>query len=436
MGVSKKKLLLSAFETYLRESEDSIFFKNKDLVYVAASLPFARLVGCSDIKDVVGKTDFELFEDKELARRYVEDDKRMISQGESLRSFIEPIPALEGRQRFSRTHKSLIRDDKGGVIGVYGMGRDVTREYEARLNYERERRYLLELPDDAYWAALIDVTDWKQLDMRFSSKWGGEGAVYEDIEGFASASAASVTAGDVARSFYEDFTREHIEGIFNDGIRNMEYEYLRHMPDGREAWVREDVHILVNPANRHVEALLSLHDIDEVMREKDQLLHLAEHDAMTGLLNHEATLEHIRSFLGGEGIRGTHTLFMIDIDDFKAINDTFGHRRGDDVIIGIATAIRSAFRDSDVIGRVGGDEFLALMKNVERRSAVEQKARNLVELLSRISEGELRLSGSVGAATYMGDGESLDKLFSEADAALYRAKQNGKNSYVIYDSGE
>lgn len=435
--LGNKRLLLSAFGTYLSETDDFIFIKDVNLVYIASSLPFARMVGCDGITGVAGKTDFDLFTDKNLASRYVKDDRRMLEQNKPLGPYIEPTPAREdGKPSYARTRKSLIRDRRGNVIGVYGAARDVTNEYVAQLNYERERRYLLELPEDSYWAMLIDVADWRIVEFRHGPATSSDGPDYADIDSFAESVTSSITEGSSAMHFFSRFTKSHFEDIFNDGIRNLVYKYKRHMFDGQEHWVREEIHVLINPITQHTEALLTLFNIDEQIREKNQLVHLAEHDSMTGLLNHEATMAYIKEFLSNEGAHGRHALFMIDIDNFKSINDTLGHQRGDDVIIGIATALRGAFRDSDIVGRIGGDEFLALMKNVDKFYAAEPKAISLVSILGKISAGDIKLSGSVGVTMYQGDGKSVCDLYAEADAALYRAKNNGKNCFIMANPNE
>ncbi len=429
----KHKILLSALKNYLAESDDFIFVKDENLVYVASSLPFARLVGYKNpnVESVAGKTDYDLFEDKELARRYVNDDRRMIELNAPLRSYIEPIPTKDGKQHYARTRKSPIYSRRGKIIGVYGTGRDITHEYEVQLNYERERRYLMELPAQAYWAVLVDVTDWKLAEVKNGAAGAYGVPPHTEVDAFAGFVAESITEGESARRFFTSFTRERVEQILIEGIRSLVYEYKRIMEDGEEHWVREEIRMLINPQSLHSEMLFTLFDIDEQMRERDQLMHLAEHDSMTGLLNHETTVERVSEYLTGEGADGTHALFMIDIDNFKSINDTYGHQCGDDAIVGVAAVISGEFRASDIVGRVGGDEFLVLMKNVDKYYAAEPKALCLVELMSRLKAGDTQLSGSIGIAMYNGGGKTFDSLYAEADAALYRAKQSGRNRYDI-----
>lgn len=169
-------------------------------------------------------------------------------------------------------------------------------------------------------------------------------------------------------------------------------------------------------------------------RRLDELSIRAESDSMTGLLNHAATFSHIKRYLRGEGAADTHALFMIDIDDFKQVNDTLGHQMGDAAIRGIASAIRGAFRASDIVGRVGGDEFMVLVKNVPDMGFVDKKARELVDALRfpcGAGDASAPVSASVGVAIYRGDGRGFEQIYAEADHALYRAKSAGKDRFVI-----
>ena len=100
----------------------------------------------------------------------------------------------------------------------------------------------------------------------------------------------------------------------------------------------------------------------------------------------------------------------------------------------LAKVLKNCFRDTDVVGRIGGDEFFAFMRNVSDRAAVEKKAKEMRQVIRKVCvnyEG-MDMSGSIGVSLYPRDGRSLDELYSKADQALYRAKRTGKDKYVIY----
>lgn len=165
----------------------------------------------------------------------------------------------------------------------------------------------------------------------------------------------------------------------------------------------------------------------------------AQTDALTGLLNREAAVEQISDFLSGEGYNHCHTLLIIDLDNFKSINDTFGHFEGDRVLKTLASKIKSVFRNIDIVGRFGGDEFIVLMKHTSTKNIVKRKALELnaaLEYVTGGADGSFTITGSVGITTYDGDGKTFETLYKEADEALYRAKLAGKNTYAYFkDSG-
>ena len=156
-------------------------------------------------------------------------------------------------------------------------------------------------------------------------------------------------------------------------------------------------------------------------------------DPLTKLLNKLEIQRETDAFLE-EAEEGTHVLFLIDIDNFKGINDNFGHTFGDTVIVDVANIIRSFFRNNDLTGRVGGDEFLVLMKDTTVEKAKERAA-NLGKVLCKVYTGgslHYQISASIGlAACAGGDGNTYHSLFEKADHAMYRTKQGGKNGYEV-----
>lgn len=163
-------------------------------------------------------------------------------------------------------------------------------------------------------------------------------------------------------------------------------------------------------------------------------------DMLTGLLNKDTAIRCIRDFLDsvdknchvGEKF---HALMVIDIDNFHIINDTLGHTFGDSVIQEFASDIKSSFRDTDVVGRIGGDEFIILMKNVTVKFAAKKAGklcRSLVRSYS-VHNRNICLSCSIGMAFFGKDANCFDDLYKYADIAMYTAKVNGRCSYALYD---
>ncbi len=161
---------------------------------------------------------------------------------------------------------------------------------------------------------------------------------------------------------------------------------------------------------------------------------LGQHDGLTGLYNKKMTEEQIKKQLNAEPPIKCGALMIIDVDNFKGINDTFGHLYGDAVITQLGSSLRSIFQKSDILGRVGGDEFFAFMRNYNDISVVEQKAKELcAEFCKCYEQGDAKvnISASVGIAT-TDHSTVYEDIYKYADIALYKTKSDGKNGYNIY----
>lgn len=160
----------------------------------------------------------------------------------------------------------------------------------------------------------------------------------------------------------------------------------------------------------------------------------AEKDSLTKLLNAGTTRSLCEEYLA-DAEKGC-AMIVIDVDDFKQINDRYGHMVGDHVMCCAAYTIKKLFRSGDVVGRVGGDEFLVLMKDVPNRSIAELRCSQIVKAFAEIECEQIkghRLSCSVGAAIAPEHGAEYDALFCRADKAMYRAKRAGGNRFIIED---
>lgn len=176
-------------------------------------------------------------------------------------------------------------------------------------------------------------------------------------------------------------------------------------------------------------------DITNERRQIEKLQHKAEKDALTGIYNRDAIETQIKEFLS-EKPKTMSALFMIDTDNFKHINDTFGHMTGDVVLSDMATGMKRMICGTDLAGRIGGDEFTIFMKNISSVEVAEKKAEELLKMFNLLFEQDkrgMKISCSIGISVYPNDGNTFEELYQCADKALYKAKMNGKNSYVLYD---
>ncbi|MBQ7944617.1 MAG: EAL domain-containing protein [Lachnospiraceae bacterium] len=170
-------------------------------------------------------------------------------------------------------------------------------------------------------------------------------------------------------------------------------------------------------------------DIDNDMQELSGLKKQAEHDTMTNLLNHDASLEEVgRSIKDNKG----GILFVIDVDNFKQVNDKLGHQAGDAVLIKVADTLREIFRKDDILGRFGGDEFIAFIPGSYSKKIATSKAYAMIERVSCIdTSGDVRIGCSIGIAITRSANLEVEEIFKKADDALYESKRNGKGRYTF-----
>ncbi|WP_420474521.1 EAL domain-containing protein [Noviherbaspirillum sp. ST9] len=178
-------------------------------------------------------------------------------------------------------------------------------------------------------------------------------------------------------------------------------------------------------------------DITEQKEAELRALHAAQHDPLTDLPNRALVYEFGARLLAGAKRSGTKlAVLFFDLDRFKPINDTYGHETGDRMLQEVARRITRGIRGSDLVGRIGGDEFVAILANMESDHHVHQSAQHLLARLREpyhINELELRTSPSIGISLYPDDGENIDTLLRHADAAMYHAKANGRNTYQFFN---
>ncbi|MFD2409193.1 EAL domain-containing protein [Paenibacillus rhizoplanae] len=173
---------------------------------------------------------------------------------------------------------------------------------------------------------------------------------------------------------------------------------------------------------------------DMLLENQKNMHRLAYVDSLSNLPNRLSLLETMESYFRRTG--GSAALLFVDMDNFKYINDTLGHKSGDILIRKASERLQSVVRETDMLSRLGGDEFVVFLKDIENRVDVLNLAEDIMRAFRKsflIGESNLYVSSSIGISFYPEDGETTEEILKNADVAMYRAKEEGKSTYVVYD---
>lgn len=310
----------------------------------------------------------------------------------------------------------------GAVQGVVGIAFDISQLHETHVQLEHAMLAFEHSPD----AILVMDADYRvrQINPAVTRITGAEAP---QIIGHSLASLG----WDAGDGFYERMWAELEHRDHWDG------EVVGTRSDGQHYPVRVALRV-IRDANGDVASTLAvLSDISARKRAEEEVRHQAQHDALTGLPNRVLFLDRLHQAL--ETWRRQHdycAVMFLDLDRFKAINDTWGHAAGDMVLREVANRLRACVRRVDTISRLGGDEFVVLLADIKGADQAAHVAATVIQAILRpiqIEGAVLTLSVSIGIALCPDDGDQVDTLLHHADVAMYHAKQGGRNQFQFFD---
>lgn len=214
---------------------------------------------------------------------------------------------------------------------------------------------------------------------------------------------------------------------------NTSEEFLVKMPSGNQHWIRIITKRITDNENNPIYVVGKFIDIQREKEEKEWLLNKAQKDSLTGVYNTLSFREQVNHILETKKT-GYYGLFVLDIDHFKEVNDTYGHYTGDYVLENIGEILKNTMDEKDVVGRLGGDEFLIFILYDGDIWKVEERCRQLQKEIGKISFENQKnpITASIGVAL-VNAGENYDFLYQIADNALYDVKNKNRNGYKITD---
>ena len=229
--------------------------------------------------------------------------------------------------------------------------------------------------------------------------------------------------------------------VFDDYCESMDngddyfsYDYRQVVNDASFVWVRNTGYSVKDENGKPYKVIGKTLDISDEVKRKESLVKMAEFDSLTGLLNKQSFIFNVKKYLS-ESSNASYggSFFIIDIDNFKLINDTKGHIFGDEIIRKVGNILKESAVTNNYVGRIGGDEFCLFLKGKSTAYDANAFATNLIEKASEIELfNGLHVTLSIGISLYPLHSFDFEHLFDYADWALYSVKQNGKNSAEVF----
>jgi diguanylate cyclase (GGDEF)-like protein/PAS domain S-box-containing protein len=345
-----------------------------------------------------------------------------------------------------------IYDSHGGYLGIRISIRDITQRKEAERRLEStvvelqdsqvvQQEYLTQAQEEhARLSALLAAMDGGILFVSHDNKVVYTNPAFTRIWmiapgtqliGRSPQDVLTASACAVARPEEQG---KHILRLPREGeiLSTLEIQ----MADGR--LITQQLHSVDDVYGRPVGHLWLFQDVTRERQTADQLIYLAERDALTGLYNrHRFNEELARMIADAQRHDSRVALLFFDLDDFKYINDTFGHRAGDAMLIRVAGEVAGQVRRNELFARLGGDEFAILVPDISDemlRVLADRITRSIAQVRFHFEGQSLRLTSSLGIAAYPDHADNAEDLIARADTAMYQAKEAGKNAWRIYRS--
>jgi diguanylate cyclase (GGDEF)-like protein/PAS domain S-box-containing protein len=419
------------FDRILNHMQDTYYRTDPAGRLTLVSNSVERLLGYPP-REATGMHVADLYSEKRHGQFFLQD---LHAQGGTLRNYEIKMRHRQGQQVWVSVNAQLILNEQGKTIGIEGTIRDITELKRARLALHQEKELAL--------VTLQSI---------------GDGVITTDEHGMVK--YLNPSAEHLLGKTYKQASGRHFRDVLplvdemtgeslGDLVRMCMTQAGSHVQANDGLLIREDgsrFHLKITTAAMRdhyghvVGAVLVLHDITEVMNMAQQLSYQASHDVLTGLYNRrvfEKRLEEaIRSAMNGDG---EHVLCYLDLDQFKVVNDTCGHKAGDELLQQIAMLMQRCVRETDVLARLGGDEFGVLLEHCHTDKAVQiaEKLRHAVRSYRFVwDDKSFELGVSIGVVPIQSDSGNLAHVLAAADTACYVAKDDGRNRLHVYQSDD
>ncbi len=355
--------------------------------------------------------------------------ERLAALAEKRRFLIEyRIRHCDGEIKWVSERGVGIAGDDGEVVMVEGFIEDVTERKVSTHALQQAERSFRSIFENATEGIFQTAPDGRYLIVN---------PALARIYGYESPGVLIESIGAIQHQPYVDTSRraEFVHQMeTNRAVTNFVSEIRRR--EGDQIWISENVRAVFDAADNLLFYEGTVEDVTESKLSQEKLVYLANHDPVTNLPNRLLMNDRLRQMmLSAQRNESVVAVVLLDLDHFKLINDTFGHNRGDQLLQTVAQRMQECLRDSDTVARLGGDEFVLLLSGEGRGEAMSQVTERVLKSISRpwqFEERELSVSCSMGVSMFPRDGRDVQTLLKNADTAMYKAKELGRNNFQFY----
>lgn len=346
------------------------------------------------------------------------------------------IRGMNNKRQWFDIHYSTIWNEHSEIIGAIVSLLDVTQLHRQELAYERYQQSMDGADRQGMFYLEVDLTA-DQVEQAGGSLLGDSEKEWLDHKSYSQ--VLEMLMGDLftdenraqARS---TFSRENLLGRFGqEGLPEEDWQVIFPKKKVRH-WLRIAVELLQDSYTGHIRAFITMNNVTAEKEAFLQVQRRAELDGLTGAYN-RASVEAMVNKSLQEMKEGAAALVLLDLDELKVINDRFGHQQGDYVLRKLSEILMEHFDSTDVVGRVGGDEFVVFVPRVSSEAVLRRSVQSMMDkfLVITLGEnGEYQVHCSVGIALASPGRENFADLYRNADLALYHIKRNGKNNYIMF----
>jgi diguanylate cyclase (GGDEF)-like protein/PAS domain S-box-containing protein len=379
-------------------------------------------------KDLTGRKIGEVVGDARA--RQLQPLMNRVFSGETI-STEQMLVQPNGEQRWESIHYAPNRDGEGNVIGIYAVHTDI---HDQKRNEEALRRANWMLSSHINNTPLA-VLEWDR-DFRLV-RWSPQA---ENIFGWRAEEVLGmpITGSQLTHEADRPTVTELIEKLMAGEQPRATGLNRNYRKDGETIWCEWYHSCLLDEQGRIVSILSFVQDVSSRIQAEERLQYLATRDALTGLPNRLLLQERLAQAIAQAKRNGRHVgVLYIDLDRFKNVNDTLGHRIGDELLKQVTKSLSSALRETDLLARLGGDEFMVIVEDFDDAAVLNRVAQKLQDAIAQpfqIEEHDIYVTSSIGISIYPDDSDDPEGLLKHADVAMYRSKELGRNTYQFFDA--